>query len=323
MYKILFILLISLFQIAAPLYSSEETSTKSYFVGELGKAWQFPSDHLPVGASVDHIHFAIWNILNTKYLGWIEKNEQGLKDSLIMSANVPISENSPLAVREEMIIDDILEMVNHPIYPRSVIALQEVGDTLFRELASRLPDYMKLLPQDADVQNVQDVFVLDTRVFDVLDYEISKYSFSENTIVKLLLLEKETGLKYCFIQSHVPGGPINSPPARVEFADKVMQEYNDENIMILLGDMNRSPDYFLTQFEQSAKKIGLATQPFVSIEIPYPTHIDTKMRASWIDNIFISNPYPEIESSVTEQGSDFFEDLQPTLDLLLGFHHRT
>lgn len=74
-----------MFQVLAALPTStsqmiteEKTSTKSYFVGELGMAWQFPSDHLPIGASIDNIHFALWNTLNTDYLHWIEKNGQGL-----------------------------------------------------------------------------------------------------------------------------------------------------------------------------------------------------------------------------------------------------
>lgn len=54
----------------------------------------------------------------------------------------------------------------------------------------------------------------------------------------------------------------------------------------------------------------------MTMEIPYPTHINTHMEASWIDNIFISNPYPQIESHITKDGSELFKELQPTLDLL-------
>ena len=43
---------------------------------------------------------------------------------------------------------------------------------------------------------------------------------------------------------------------------------------------------------------------------------DIHIEASWIDNIFISNPYPQIESHVAKDGSKLFEELQPTLDLL-------
>jgi hypothetical protein len=323
MYKIFTILLLSICQVLVALPSNapqqiieEKTSTKSYFVGELGTAWQFPSDHLPVGASIDNIHFALWNTLNTEYLHWIEKNGQGLRDSLILSTNVPLSENSILTVREDMVIEYILKMLNHPTYPRSVLALQEVGENLFKELSMRLPDFMHVFPENADEQKIEDVFIIDTRIFDIVDSEISQYTFSDNTIVRLLLREKATGLQYCFIQSHVPGGPVNSLPARVELAEKVMQAYNPENISIVLGDMNRSSDYFFPQFEEAAKKMGFTNQPFVDIDIPYPTHISTHMEACWIDNIFIANPYSQIESHIAKDGSELFEELQPTLDLL-------
>lgn len=324
MYKIFTILLLLMFQVLAALPSStpqpieEKTSTRAYFVGELGKAWQFPSDHLPIGASIDNIHFALWNTLNTEYLHWIEKNGQGLRDSLILNTNVPFSENSILTVREDMVIDSIMKMLQHPTHPRSVLALQEVGECLFKELSLRLPDFMHIFPEKADEQKIEDIFIVDTRIFDILDSEISQYTFSHNTIIRLTLRDKVTGLKYSFIQSHVPGGPVNSLPARIELAEKVMQEFNSENISIVLGDMNRSSDYFFPQFEQAAKKMGLAAQPFITIEIPYPTHISTDREASWIDNIFISNPYPQIESRVAKDGAELFEELQPTLDLLEG-----
>jgi|LakMenEpi03Aug12_release.lakeMendotaPanAssembly.Ray.scaffolds.fasta_scaffold26755_5 hypothetical protein len=323
MYKKLILLLLSMFQILVvwPLntlqaITEEKTSTRSYFVGELGSAWQFPSDHLPIGASVGNIHFALWNTLNTEYLHWIEKNGQGLRDSLILNTHVPLSEKSALTVREDMVIEYIMKMLMHSTHPRSVLALQEVGGPLFRELSLQLPDCMRIIPEHGDEQKIEDIFIVDTRTFDILDFAISGYSFTDNNIVKLTLREKATGLKYCFIQSHVPGGPVNSLPARIEFAEKVMQAYSDDNISIVLGDMNRSSDYFLPQFEDAAKRIGLAAQPFINIDIPYPTHISTDMEASWIDNIFISNPYPQIESHVVKHGSELFEELQPTLDLL-------
>jgi hypothetical protein len=323
MYKIFIALFLSMFQVLVALSSStpqtiieEKTSTRSYFVGELGEAWQFPSDHLPVAASIDNIHFALWNTLNTEYLHWIEKNEQGLRDSFILKANVPFSENSMLTIREDLVMEYIMKMLNHPTHPRSVLALQEVGDCLFRELSLRLPDFMHIFPKNADEKKVEDLFIIDTRIFDILDSEITQYAFSHNTIIRLTLCEKMTGLKYCFIQSHVPGGPVNSLPARVELAEKVMQEYNTENISIVLGDMNRSPDYFLPQFEQAANKMGLAVQPFINMDVSYPTHISTDREASWIDNIFISNPYPHIESHVAKDSSEIFKELQSTLDLL-------
>ncbi len=316
MNKIFIALCLFLFQDVAATVTKETTSRQSYFVGELGAEWQFPSDHLPVGASIDNLHFALWNVLNSEYLHWIEKNGQGLKDSLIITSNTPLSENLELTVREDLVVEYIIKMINHPTHPRSVIALQEVGESVFRELLLKLPSFMHIFPVDADEQGVEDIFVVDRRIFEILDSEISKYTFKDNTIVKLTLREKSTGVKYRFIQSHVPGGPVNSLPASIELAEKVMQEFDPENITIILGDMNQTPDYFIPQFEQAAKKLGLPNQPFNVMDIPYPTHIDTERNATWIDNIFIANPYPEVESRISKDSSELFEELQPILDLL-------
>lgn len=298
------------------LKTANKINTKPYRVGELGAEWQFPSDHLPVGASIDDIHFALWNTLNTKYLHWIEKNEQGLKNSLIMSSNIPLPGNSNLTLREAIVLVFITKMLNHPEHSRSVLALQEMGEGLLKELSRCLPNYMHVIPEDAAKQKIEDIFLVDTRVFDILDSEISKYTFSRNTIMTLRLREKASGLKYCFIQSHVPGGPVNSVPARIEFSNKIMQEYSLDHAIVVLGDMNRSPDFFLSQFEEAAKERGLANQPFVNVEIPYPTHINTHMQASWIDNIFIANPRLQSEIPVANEGFELFDELQPTLDLL-------
>lgn len=268
----------------------EKTSTNSYPVGELGELWQFPSDHLPVGGTIGNVHFAIWNVLNTDYIHWIEENGQGLKDSLIISSNRP--SNSSLTIREEIVFSMIIQMLWHPTHPRSVIALQELGAPVYEVLKQRLPKHYQIYPRDLGGETMEDIFIVDTHVFDVLDYTFTSYSFSENTLSKIILLEKFTGLPFCFIQSHVPGGPVKSVPARAEFANYVLENYYPGAFTILLGDMNRSPDYFMVNFAQAAQQRGIK-QPFQIMEVPYPTHVNTEREASWIDNIFIATPFTQ------------------------------
>lgn len=306
-------LILALLATSPLVFGEEKTSTRSYPVGELGAAWQFPSDHLPVGGTIGNVNFALWNTLNTLYLGWIEKNAQGLKDSLIMIANTPGQDQ--LTKRETIVVDSILAMVKHPHYPRSVIALQELSEKVYRDLEKRLPSSVKLLPQNLD-NRVEDIFLVDTEIFDILDYSIRKYSFKENTIATVTLREKASNLKYKFIQSHVPGGPVDSQPAREEFAQVVMDNYDSDAIMVLLGDMNRSPDFFLPHFEKAAKERGLSAQPFITMEIPYPTHVNTHMEASWIDNIFFATPYPAIIHRSAQDAMELFDGLQPAIDVL-------
>lgn len=292
--------------------AEEKTCTNSYPIGELGAKWQFPSDHLPVGGTVGNIHFVVWNVLNTHYLQWIENNAQGLLNSLIMTANQPFSKS--LTIREEMVVKNVLQMIRHPSCPRALLALQELGEPVYNALSKRLPKSHQLFPKKLPDNKMEDIFIVDTRLFEILDYSYAQYSFRNNTMVKLVLLEKKTGLTYCFIQSHIPGGPVDSIPARAEFAEYVMFNYDPEAITILLGDMNRSPDYFLPNFSVAAKNHGLSFQPFKIMKVPYPTHVDTHMEASWIDNIFIANPYNISEKA--SEGVQLLDDLNATIELL-------
>lgn len=83
--------------------------------------------------------------------------------------------------------------------------------------------------------------------------------------------------------------------------------------------MNRSPDHFIKEFESAAQAKGIAIQPFEPLWPPYPTHINTHMEASWIDNIFIAIPThykTATQATVTSDPADIFPGLQETVDLL-------
>lgn len=300
----------------------EKTSTQNYPVGELGTAWQFPSDHLPIGGSVGNVHFVLWNILHTEALHHIIDNSQGLRESSIITSNIPADSGS-LTVREEVLVKKILEMVNHPTHPRSLIALQETSEQVFEQLQEILPSNMKLLPSEIENLDHGDVFIYDSNIFHFIDFNKINYIIRQhNTIMTLTLVEKKTELTYKFVQSHVPGGPIFSVPARKELANAVMKDYDSKAITIIMGDMNRSPDFFLIDFQTAAAEHGLENQPFVNLWIPYATHINTHREAAWIDNLFFSDPYPEISIHVTKRAPELFESLQITIDLLESLRYK-
>lgn len=294
----------------------EKTSTQSFAVGELGAAWQFPSDHLPVGATVGNIHLVSWNILETRYLHYIIGNGQGLRDSLILSANVPIAGGRALTVRERLLVDAVLKMVRHPEVPRGLIALEETGKHVFQELKKELPSHMVMVAQPEEF-NQEDLFIYDNTIFDFVSFQAEHYVVEpKSTFLTLTLVEKSSGRSYRFIQSHVPGGPIKSAPARKELAAALMESFDPEMITVLMGDMNRSSDYFIVDFEKAAREKGLERQPFVNLPIPYPTHIDTAREATWIDNLFIALSEADLPYRVTSEGSEFFEEMGPVLELL-------
>ena len=106
-FAVLAVLGLTLFLPFSAAAAVENASSIVYPVGELGEKWQFPSDHLPIGLTAGNIHVATWNTLNTRYIYHILTNQQGLRDSLIVDANVPLKEGSPLTLRESQIIDQV------------------------------------------------------------------------------------------------------------------------------------------------------------------------------------------------------------------------
>lgn len=303
---------------------AERTSTQFYPVGELGALWQFPSDHLPVGGTVGPIHFVAWNILDTRYLFHIVKNDQGLKESLILESNVPAHEGSALTKREEAIVQHVLAMIDHAHFPKALVALEETGANVFLELNAHLPRRIELIPSTLEELGHGDLFLYDTEVFDFVDFDSHRYEVHPgNSYMTLTLREKTTGIIYRFVQSHVPGGPVKSAPARQELAEALMQDFDPKAVTLVMGDMNRSPDYFLDDFEQAAIQCGFEKQPFTNLWVPYATHINTHMEASWIDNLFIAAPDPKLPIHVAGDASEFFEEMQNTLDLLENIKNET
>lgn len=296
----------------------EKTSTRFYSVGELGARWPLGSDHLPVGGTIGSVHFVVWNILHSNALHHIVDNTQGLRDSFIMTANIPLRDN--LTLRESTILDQIFTMIYHPTHPRSLLALEETSKEVYKNLREHLPKNFQMIPNSVEELSNGDIFIYDSALFDFVDFRCAHYKHREHsTYMTLTLLEKQSQILYKFVQSHVPGGPdINSVPARLELANAVMSDYNPEAITLVLGDMNRSPDYFIKNFASAAIDHGLDSQPFKIMWPPYPTHVNTHKEASWIDNIFMAIP-PNKQSLCVEVARDasvFFPELQDAIDLL-------
>ncbi|NGX43085.1 MAG: hypothetical protein K940chlam7_01376 [Chlamydiae bacterium] len=299
------------------LHSIENSSTVTYPVGELGEKWVFPSDHLPVGATIGNIHLAAWNTLNTRYIYHILTNQQGLRESLIVSTNIPTEENKTLTVRENLIVDQILEMIDHPKHPRSLIAIQETGLDLFEELKKRLPKHMITVTAYPGGLGCGDIFIYDSTIFEWVSLRSGLYQARPcNAYMTLTLLEKQTSILYHFVQSHVPAALGISGPARRELAGEIIGNFDASAITVVMGDMNRSPDFFIQDLKVAAEEEGLDCQPFANLWIPYPTHIDTHRRASWIDNLFLYNPFDEIPVHIEREANHFFSNFHPIMELL-------
>lgn len=96
------------------------------YVGELGKKWQYPSDHLPVGMKIGDQRVLSWNILNKKFMSWVYSNSQGLNGSMLTDLDKPSVSNPRITRRDELVIAYILEMIGDTNSQGSFLfALQE------------------------------------------------------------------------------------------------------------------------------------------------------------------------------------------------------
>ena len=290
---------------------------KHYYVGEIGAQWDFPSDHLPVGASIGNVHFAFWNILNKNAIFHLENNLQGLLESSLISNNVALMENETITIREILILEMIVKMIEHRTHPRSLIALSEVHRDVIRYLDEILPINWKLI-SPTNSPSCQNVFIYDSNIFEFVDFQSVNYTLKPSqSIMTLVLKEKKSQNSYKFIQSHIPGGPFASLYSIKEFAYEVFQQYNPKMTIVVMGDMNTSPKNIAHALTLEANTKKIFDQPFQYYPTDYPTHIDTNMYASWIDNLFVHNPSKmNHEITVSNDPEELFDELIPIITIL-------
>lgn len=301
--------------------SSSIEAYEPYDVGELGELWQFPSDHLPIGVSISDFHMVFWNILNKDYLFHIESNTQGLKNSAILTDDVRITEDETLTVREGIVGEMVLEMITHPTHPRSLIALQETHVDVLAFITAKLPPSWDLLTPP-DQPNSQDLFLYNTDIFEFIDLDAVKYTPDRNkTIFTITLREKSSGKLFRFVQSHVPGGP-DSPVSCAKFSKEALRQYDPNITTVLMGDMNKPPSVIQQALDQSAEELDVL-QPYCHLPVEYPSHMNTKLQASWIDNFFISTPRNNPEQiQASHQAEELSNVLVPIVELLKNFSNQ-
>lgn len=267
--------------------------SEPYYVGKLGESWKYPSDHLPRGATVGNFNIAFWNILNKAYLKYIQQDTQGLRDSSILTENVAVSPNHTLTRREMATVEIVLQMIKHPTHPRSLIALEEVHPDVFKSLKQKLPQGWVIIPPP-DQSNSEDFFIYDSSKFEFINSQAVKYNnHSQNTIFSLTLREKASHKTFRFVQSHIPGGP-HSAEGCAKFSAEALRQYDPNLTIVLMGDMNQSPNFIQKALET---KSGGQPQPYKYLPISYPSHVNTKQEASWIDNFFIYSKNTHIRAS--------------------------
>lgn len=256
---------------------------KGKFVGELQEKWQFPSDHLPIGMTMDGLNIVSWNVLNSEYMSWVEKNTQGLSRSQITQEHVYL-EGSKLTFRDLHVIECIKSMLSHPSHPRSVISLQECSEAFIAELQRQLPEeFGIILSSDVPIKD-QNIAIYDKRAlaFNSSDSQIAHGVFTKDkrSVMNLCFIRKETGETLRIINAHLPGEPGNPAPA--EFAAYVSSWTSSEEVTIAMGDMN---------FNEVEMKAAFTKKPLAGLQFdmlaPYCSNIGLDFCSKSIDHFFV------------------------------------
>lgn len=292
-------------------FPAPETKPVGVFVGELQEKWQFPSDHMPIGMTIDGIHIASWNVLNAAYMDWvIEKNSQGLSRSLIAKEHVYL-DWTELTYRDLHVIDLIKSMLIHPTHPRSLIALQECSAPFITELKKQLPENYGVVLSDIPDAKDQNIVIYDTEIlsFDKENSFIVNNIFNlepDRNIMDLSFYLDGKGLH--IINAHLPGKPGN--PAPYEFAAYACSQTFPGQTTIALGDMNFNEAIMEKAFLENAQ--GGFYYKRIS---PYCTNISpANLFSKSIDHFFIlSMQEHELTANTPEE---VMEDLQDTVDLI-------
>jgi hypothetical protein len=254
------------------------------FVGELQERWEFPSDHLPVGASIDDFHLASWNVLNTIYLDWLYNNSQGLARSLIADENVPVNAEG-LTKRDLHVIEDILQMIQNPHCPKSMIALQECGRPFLKELVKHLPANWQMIRTNDKLRDENVVLYNTDRFIYVADESSIVYDAFPcqmgRALQNLVFLNKLTGKRYQVFNAHLPGDP--NLPGRYEFAQYVLSHAKKDAVNVALGDMNFNEEEMADAFHDVDPNHRFTNYS------SYPTNVGLDFCSKNIDHVFVRN----------------------------------
>ena len=260
------------------------------YVGELQERWQFPSDHLPIGMTLDGLNFASWNVLDADYISWVtEKNSQGLSRSLIADEHVFI-EGSKLTLRDRHVVDLILEMLQHPTHPKSLLSLQECREPFLAELKARLPSNFEV------ISHQENGVIIDKTDFQIVDAKSVTGIFSnepKKPTQELMLLRKSNNEKLRLVNAHLPGDPTK--PGRFEFAQYLADTADDQIATIAMGDMNFNE----LEMAEALRQAFPNARP--SLYSPYCTNISPYTFVSKVIDHFIVASSSQVEIHTPEQ----------------------
>lgn len=284
--------------------------------GRIGEKWQFPSDHLPVGTKVGNSTIITWNVLNSEYMTWVYNDSQGLNGSMLTQLDKPSPHNPAITMREELVIQYIMDMIHNADHDNLILSLQECGVAFTEALMQSLPPNMGIVLSDPKlVARDLNVTIYDKDRYNYMAdssrvvYDAFPKSDKERPLMDLLFKEKATGQLFQVFNVHIPGDPTK--PGRNEFAKYVLTHSLKGCTTLALGDMNFTEKEMASAFAKEAKKLGIKS-PFFNL-VKYNTNINPgDFTPKSIDHIWISSDLP-CKVLTPDQ---ILPGLQKTVDLL-------
>lgn len=258
-----------------------EQAIKNVYVGDLREQWRFPSDHLPVGVSVDGEYDVVsWNVMNNVYMNWVkDRDSQGLNGSMLTELDVPVNPNG-LTQRDQL----ISMMIESMIKPESgFIALQECSEPFIQDLMTRLPENWKVVRSFERNALDQEITLYDSRKFTYLP-DHSETSFTAypshpgRELLNSAFKKRSDGKVVRVINSHIPGNP--ELPGRFEFAEYVRRFFSQSDVTIALGDNNFERHEMQEAFERAGIFQAANQLPEEVLHTNWPTNIDPEKRVS-------------------------------------------
>jgi len=290
----------------------------SNYVGKLAEKWQFPSDHLPVGAKVGNAHVISWNVLNNHFMEWVtDRDSQGLNGSMISKLHDQKSLKYPgLTMRDELVASMLLQIMNSPAHgSHLILALQECSPEFVRVFEKMLPSHMGIVLSESPATSIDhNVVVYNKKTFQYLEKASTIATPFVNSdpirpLMDLAFLEKATHQRFQIIHAHVPGAP--DKPGRNEFAKYVLTHSKPHYNVIALGDMNFTDYEMHAAFNKEAAALHMVNA-FKNLT-DYNTNINPgTFTAKNIDHIRVKTGLP----CETMKPNDVIPGLQATVDLL-------
>ena len=208
--------------------------------------WPLPSDHLPIAMEIGGVNLVSWNVLNSLYIDYVKRDQEGLADSQLVTDDVPDVDFKDLTKRER----NVVELVRTITEKADVVMLQECGAVFIEHVTKILPHGYQLI-RGSPVGSKNDCCViLNTNKLELVaeqsTIEPRGYACKANTpILSLLLSSPDSVLR--LIHTHVPGDPALPGVAQLAtFLAPVLQ--SEKVITIVSGDLNFSEEFIRVVF---------------------------------------------------------------------------